>query len=129
MKILVLGKNGYVSRCFQGYMNDKDGYKVEAISVRGESLKKMSFAVYDVVFNTTGLAHNDARKGSDEEFVALNVTLTEELANKAKSDGVSLFIHMIDAIWIFSNSHQKKEMLSLVNTLYDVYSVYMMKQR
>lgn len=98
MKILVLGKNGYVSRCFQGYMNDKDGYKVEAISVRGESWKKMSFAEYDVVFNTTGLAHNDARKGSDEEFVALNVTLTEELAKKAKSDGVSLFIHMSSMI-------------------------------
>ena len=98
MKILVLGKNGYVSRCFQEYMTDKDGYTVDAISVRGDSWKKISFAGYDAVFNTTGLAHNDARKGSDEKFIVLNVTLAEELAKKAKSDGVFSFIHMSSMI-------------------------------
>lgn len=98
MKILVLGKNGYVSRCFQEYMKDKDGYIVDAISVRGNGWKKISFEGYDAVFNTTGLAHNDARKGSDEKFIALNVELAEELAKKAKIDGVSTFIHMSSMI-------------------------------
>lgn len=98
MKILVLGKNGYVSRCFQEYMSNKDGYSVDAISVRGDDWKKMSFNGYEAVFNTTGLAHNDARKGSEQEFIALNVTLAKELAMKAKADGVATFIHMSSMI-------------------------------
>lgn len=47
MKILVLGKNGYVSRCFQEYMR-KFPDKVDAISVRGDGWKEKSFATYGV---------------------------------------------------------------------------------
>lgn len=69
MKILVLGKNGYVSRCFQEYMNNNFSDQVDAISVRGDDWKDLSFSGYDAVFNTTGLAHNDARMGTKEEFM------------------------------------------------------------
>lgn len=41
MKILVLGKNGYVSRCFQEYMSKFDD-QIEAISVRGDDWKKLT---------------------------------------------------------------------------------------
>lgn len=103
MKILVLGKNGYVSRCFQEYMR-KFPDKVDAISVRGDGWKEKSFASYDAVFNTTGLAHNNARMGTDEEFMKLNVQLPVELAKKAKDDGVPVFIHMSSMI-VYGNSN------------------------
>nr|WP_295305748.1 NAD-dependent epimerase/dehydratase family protein [uncultured Blautia sp.] len=104
MKILVLGKNGYVSRCFQEYMNNFSD-QVDAISVREEQWKNFSFSGYDVVFNTIGLAHNDARSGTDKEFMELNVHLVTELAKKAKENGVAIFIHMSSMI-VYGNSSE-----------------------
>lgn len=104
MKILVLGKNGYISRCFQEYMN-KFTEQVDAISVRGDNWENYSFSGYDAIFNTIGLAHNDARMGTDEEFLKLNVQLPTALAKKAKEDGVSIFIHMSSMI-IYGNSSE-----------------------
>ena len=98
MKILVIGKSGYISKCFQDYMKKYPDYKVDAISVRDDSWKEFDFSNYDVVFNATGLAHNDARKGSKDDFIRLNVKLPIELANKSRDAGVSVFIHMSSMI-------------------------------
>ena len=97
MRILVIGKNGYVSRCFQDYMSIFSD-DVNAVSVRGNDWKKTSFAGYDAVFNTIGLAHNDARMGTDDEFMRLNVQLPLEIAKKAKEEGIPIFIHMSSLI-------------------------------
>ena len=97
-KILVIGKNGYVSKCFQNYMKNYKGYIIEAISVRNDKWKNISFKKYDVIFNTVGLAHNDARKGTEDEFYRLNTELPYELACKAKKEGVKQFIHMSSMI-------------------------------
>lgn len=97
MKILVIGKNGYVSRCFQEYMK-KYHDTVDVISVRDDRWKNTSFSGYDAIFNTIGLAHNDARMGTDDEFMRLNVYLPAEIAKKAKDDGVPVFIHMSSLI-------------------------------
>lgn len=97
-RILVLGKSGYISTCFQTYMKKYPNYEVEAITVRGEKWKSLCFKEYDAIVNTVGLAHNNARKGSNEQFTYLNVHLPVELANKAKADGVSLFVHMSSMI-------------------------------
>ena len=104
MRILVIGKNGYVSRCFQDYMS---GFSddVNAVSVRDNDWEKTSFAGYDAVFNTIGLAHNDARMGTDDEFIRLNVQLPSELAKKAKEEGVPIFIHMSSMI-VYGNSNE-----------------------
>ena len=104
MRILVIGKNGYVSRCFQDYMS---GFSddVNAVSVRDNDWEKTSFAGYDAVFNTIGLAHNDARMGTDDEFMRLNVQLPSELAKKAKEEGVPIFIHMSSMI-VYGNSNE-----------------------
>lgn len=98
MKILVIGKNGYVSKSFQCYMQRYPDILIEAISVRDDSWKNESFSKYDVVFNTIGLAHDDARKGTVEQFMALNRDLPKELALKSKKDGVKTFIYMSSMI-------------------------------
>ena len=71
---------------------------VDAISVRSDSWKEYSFSEYDAVYNTTGLAHNDARMGTDEQFMKLNRDLPRALAEKAKAEGVKIFINMSSVI-------------------------------
>lgn len=81
---------------------------VKAISVRDDAWKNMSFAGFDAVFNTAALAHNNARKGTDEEFINLNVKLPFEIANKAKQDKVPIFIHMSSLI-VYGNPSRINE--------------------
>lgn len=98
MKILVIGKNGFVSTAFQTYMKRYPEIQVDAISARDGKWKDYDFTGYDAVYNTTGLAHNDARRGTDEQFMALNRDLPEALAKKAKAEGVKTFINMSSMI-------------------------------
>lgn len=98
MKILVIGKHGYISTSFQNYLRKYPQHEVEAISVRDESWKSVDFSKYETIFNTAALAHNNARKGTEEEFMALNAVLPVEVAKKAKADGVRQFIHMSSMI-------------------------------
>jgi UDP-glucose 4-epimerase len=99
-------------------------YAVEAISVRDDSWRTMDFSKYDTVFNTTGLAHNDARKGTDEEFIALNVNLPVELAKKAKESGVRQFIHMSSMIVYGSLSPLGKNEKYTVDTIPNPNNIY-----
>lgn len=124
MKILVLGKNGYVSKCFQNYMKNYKGYIVEAISVRDDKWKNISFKEYDVIFNTIGLAHNDARKGTENEFYRLNTELPYELACKAKKEGVKQFIHMSSMIVYGNISKIGKVNLITEKTIPQPVSIY-----
>ena len=98
MRILVIGKNGFISRCFQDYMKRYPDIEVTAISARNEKWKYYNFHGYDAVYNTTGLAHDDARKGSREQFMELNAILPAGLAKKAKAEGVRTFINMSSLI-------------------------------
>ena len=98
MKILVIGKNGYISSCFQTYMRKYSSIQIDVISARDGAWKDISFYGYNAIFNTTGLAHNDARKGTEEEFIALNASLPIALAQKEKKEGVPVFIHMSSMI-------------------------------
>lgn len=98
MRILVIGKNGFISKCFQSYIRKYTDIEVLAISARNNAWKKEKFNGFDAVFNTTGLAHDNARKGTREQFMELNSILPYELALKAKKEGVKTFINMSSLI-------------------------------
>ena len=98
VRILVIGKNGFISKCFQSYMQRYPKFIVDSISARDNQWKKYDFRGYDAVYNTTGLAHDNARKGTREQFMALNAKLPYELAVKAKESGVKIFINMSSLI-------------------------------
>ena len=91
MKILIVGKNGYISRCFQEYMSNFSD-QITVISARKNEWETFSFSGYDAVFNTIGLAHNDARMGTTEEFMRLNVELPVKLGKQRKRGFLFLFI-------------------------------------
>lgn len=98
MRILVIGKNGYISTCFQRYMERFVHIDVDAVSARDGGWRNMDFSGYAAVVNTAGLAHNNARMGTEEQFIELNARLPEEIAEKAKEEGVGQFINMSSMI-------------------------------
>lgn len=104
MRILVLGKSGFVSRKFQQYMlENHPDTTVDAISLRDEAIENLNFKNYDIVFNTIGLAHNNARMGTEEQFMYLNTELPPKLGEIARRDGVKTYIHMSSSIIYGSN--------------------------
>ena len=111
--ILIIGKTGYVSKCFQSYIKQFSDIEITAISVRNVEWKKMNFSRYHAVFNAIGLAHDNARKGTDKQFRYLNVELPVQIAEKAKKDGVKTFIHMSSMIVYGENANVENQ--SLIN--------------
>ncbi|MEA5093486.1 MAG: NAD-dependent epimerase/dehydratase family protein [Sedimentibacter saalensis] len=94
-KVLVIGKSGFISLSFQKYMmNFGNNYVIDVISSRNRKWENFSFSGYDTVFNASGLAHTNARNGSEEEYYEVNGDLPGELAAKAKLEGVHHFITM-----------------------------------
>ena len=90
MKILITGANGYIAQSFHNY------YKGEShlISLRGDPWRDTSFAGYDAVLHTAGLAHTGETKHNQYEYYIINRDLTLEVAKKAKKDGVRQFVFL-----------------------------------
>lgn len=97
-KILLIGKNGYVGTSFRNYMAKFNNYVVDCISSRDEAWREVSFAHYDAVFNVSGLAHSNARHGTETQYFEVNGNLPVKLAKKSKTDGVPLFIQISSSI-------------------------------
>ena len=98
-KILVVGKGGFVSNSFVRYM-DKfgDEYKITVISSMNYEWKQYDFTGFDAVYNASGLAHANAKDGSDELYYAVNGRLPGEIAAKAKAEGVPVYVSMSSQI-------------------------------
>lgn len=94
MKILVFGKHGYVSTSFQNYMKKFPDIQVDAASARDGKWKGIDYSQYDAVFNASGLAHANAKQGSEEEYIEVNGKLPVEIAKVAKKAGVHTYINM-----------------------------------
>lgn len=98
-KILVIGKNGFLAKEFKSYMKKfSDRYELVFISSRNHEWENYSFAVFDAVFNASGLAHANAIDGSDEEYYEVNGRLPGEIAEKAKKEGVPIYVTMSSQI-------------------------------
>ncbi len=101
-KILITGANSYIGCSFETYVN-KNGYHyiIDTIDMKEDAWKHTSFSSYDTIFHVAGIAHSDNGKISEEKaalYYKINSDLVEEVAKKAKKDGVSQFIHMSSMI-------------------------------
>lgn len=99
--VLITGSGSYVGTQVAAYlMKWPDRFRVETLDVRGESWKNASFSGFDVVFHVAALVH-DAKRMKDESqwptYEAVNTTLTLEIAEKAKNEGVRQFLFMSTA--------------------------------
>ncbi|WP_332695147.1 NAD-dependent epimerase/dehydratase family protein [Halalkalibacter lacteus] len=92
-KILITGENSYIGNSFEMWLaKDTHCYKVEKISVRGDSWKEIDFSSYDTVLHVAGIAHLNERKVDKNLYYKVNRDLAYEIANKAKTEGVEHFI-------------------------------------
>jgi len=100
-KILITGANSYVGTSLERYLSQwPEQYKVDTISLRGESWKEASFAGYDALFHVAGLVHREKAKNDPEqaaEYDRVNHLLALETAKKAKAEGVGQFLFMSSA--------------------------------
>lgn len=108
-KILITGKNSYIGTSLDKWlMKDSDKYKVDSISVKGDSWKSNDFSQYDVVFHVAGIAHVSSDPKMEELYFKINRDLTIEIARKAKVEGVNQFIFMSSIIVYGDGSSSKR---------------------
>ncbi|CAK7027128.1 MAG: hypothetical protein EUB_02384 [Eubacterium sp.] len=98
-RVLVLGKNGFVAKAFFRYIEQfKNEYELTCVTSHNHEWKKCDFRGFDAVFNASGLAHANAKDGSDEDYYEVNGRLPGEIATKAKAEGVPIYISMSSSI-------------------------------
>ena len=107
-KILITAEHSFVGCSFVEYAKEHYGgnFLFDTISTRDDSWKNKDFSNYDIVFHVAGLAHSDVGdvdEKTKEKYYEVNTNLTVELANKAKKNGVGLFI-FISSIIVYGDS-------------------------
>ena len=90
MNVVITGKNGYIGTSISKRLQ-AEGYQVKMLDMRSDEWKKQSFAGTDVVIHCAALVHAKQGEYSFDDYYKVNVTLTEELARKAKAEGVRRF--------------------------------------
>lgn len=114
-RILIVGENSYVGNSFYNYILKfgKD-YFIEKISSRNGIWEKINFKKYDVVLNVAGIAHVEAKPRMKPLYYKVNRDLAINIAQKAKNDGVTQFIHMSSMIVYgnMSNMGENKKITS-----------------
>lgn len=101
-KILITGSDSYIGTSVETYLNSwENKYTIETIDMIDGTWREKDFFGYDVVFHVAGIAHSDTTKISseqEEKYYSVNTNLAIEVAQKAKTSGVSQFIFMSSAI-------------------------------
>jgi UDP-glucose 4-epimerase len=92
MKVIVTGKNGFISHYFKNHSK----LNIEQINVRGEAWKETRFDA-SVVVHLAALVHCMKKAPPKEEYFKVNTQKSIELAKKAKKEGVQHFIFMSTA--------------------------------
>lgn len=92
-RILITGKNSYIGNSFELWLaKDPQRYKVDKISVKDDSWKKINFSSYNTIFHVAGIAHLNERKVDKNLYYIVNRDLANKIAIKAKEEGVEHFI-------------------------------------
>ena len=99
MKILITGKNGYISNALCRALSEE--HDCSQISVR-EGAPSLSA---DVVIHAAGIAH---KRASFSEYMRVNVALSLDIINKARLGGVRRFV-FISTIALFNSGKISKD--------------------
>ncbi|MBQ6154064.1 MAG: NAD-dependent epimerase/dehydratase family protein [Ruminococcus sp.] len=91
-KVLITGKNGGLSIAVSDYLDQKDDYTAERISLRDNHFLDEDFSDVDSVVHIAGVTPQNAK--SEEDYYHVNTLLTQKLAEKCKKDGVRQFIYI-----------------------------------
>lgn len=98
-KVMLVGTGGYVGCKFTEYIDKNySDWKIDAVDSMNNKWAEADFHGYDAVYNVSGLAHANARHGSEEQYYEVNGKLPIDVATKAKAEGVPIFIQMSSQI-------------------------------
>lgn len=98
-KVMLVGIGGYIGTEFRKYISKNyPDWQIDAVDSTNGIWKDADFHGYDAVYNVSGLAHANARHGSEELYYAVNGQLPIDVAAKAKAEGVPLFVQMSSQI-------------------------------
>lgn len=94
-KILIIGKNSFIGKKFiELFVAHDKNYEIEAISIRDESWKSVSFKGFNAVIHLAAIVHQSEKETSYDFYDKVNHLLAVEIAKKAKEDGVNQFIFL-----------------------------------
>lgn len=114
--ILVIGKNSYIGKSFQKWMQQQDmEYEIDSVSSRNNEWKKLDFGKYDAILHAAGIAHVDAKADMEQQYYAVNRDLTIACCKKAKEDGARQFI-FLSSIIVYGESKSLEPVIITSNT-------------
>lgn len=94
-KVMLVGVGGYIGGKFTEYIHKNyPDWQVDAVDSMNRKWAEANFTGYDAVYNVSGLAHANARQGTEEQYYAVNGQLPIDVATKAKTEGVPMFVQM-----------------------------------
>lgn len=124
-KVMLVGVGGYIGGKFTEYIKKNyPDWKVDAVDSMNGNWKSADFHGYDAVYNVSGLAHANARQGSEEQYYAVNGQLPIDTAKKAKEEGVPLFVQMSSQIVYGDMSELGEEKLITAETIPSEPTIY-----
>ena len=117
-KILLTGKDSYIGRSFIDYAakNYPNNFEIDELDMRGDDWREADFSKYDIIYHLAGIAHSDIGDADEEtkkKYYEVNTELAVETAEKAKREGVHVFIFMSSMI-VYGDSapYGKKKLIT-----------------
>lgn len=91
-RVLITGQSGSLSIAIAQWLQSKNNIVTSQLGLKDDEWKKQKLDCYDVVVHVAGVTPQNTTQA--ETFYTVNYQLTEELALKAKSEGVKQFIYL-----------------------------------
>ena len=124
-KVILVGIGGYIGGKFTEYINNHyPDWQIDAVDSMNRKWAEADFSGYDAVYNVSGLAHANARQGSEELYYQVNGQLPIDVATKAKEEGVPLFVQMSSQIVYGDMSRLGEEKMITAETVPSEPTVY-----
>lgn len=124
-KVMLVGIGGYIGGKFTEYIkNNYSDWMVDSVDSMNGIWKDADFHGYDAVYNVSGLAHANARQGSEEQYYAVNGQLPIDVAAKAKKEGVPMFVQMSSMVVYGDMSGLGKDKMIYADTVPEEPTIY-----
>ena len=124
-KVMLVGVGGYIGGKFTEYINKNyPDWQVDAVDSMDRKWADVDFTGYDAVYNVSGLAHANARQGTEEQYYAVNGQLPIDVAIKAKTEGVPIFVQMSSMVVYGDMSGLCEEKIIFEDTIPEEPTIY-----